>query len=117
SGGGRGGCGGAIGLALGALPGAFLGLLAGLALVRVAAGLPLDEALLGELARDAVGGLGALLQPLLDPLDLEADPVGIVLVEQRVVGADLFDEAAVARAVTIGDDDRIVGPLLRAATG
>src|SRR4029453_12303177 len=65
--------GGAVGLALGALLGAFLGLAARLALLRVAARLPLGQALLGELARHAVGRLGALLQPLLDPLHLQGD--------------------------------------------
>ena len=52
-----------------------------------------------------------------DALDLERDPVRIVLLEQRVVGADLLDEPAVAGAVAVGDDDRVVLPLLGAAAG
>src|SRR5439155_19646928 len=78
-GGGFSGGGGAVGLALDALLGAFFGLGARLALLRVAAGLPLRQALLGELTRHAVGGLGALLHPLLDPLDLQDHAVRVVL--------------------------------------
>ena len=48
---------------------------------------------------------------------LVLDAIGVVLLEQRVVGPDLLDEAAVAGRVAVGDDDRVVGALLSAATG
>src|SRR5690606_21705509 len=109
--------GGAVGFALGPLLGAVLGLLTGLALFRVVAGRALDHAVGGREARHAIGRLGALLQPLLNPFQLQGDPVGVVTLQQRVVGAHLLDEAAVARRVAVGDDDRVVGALLGAATG
>ena len=72
------------------LPGtAFCGLLRGLALHQ-AGGV--------EEAQDAVGRLGALGEPGCDLLVVEGDAGGIVLRLHRVVGADLLDEAAVARA-------------------
>src|SRR6202030_2750948 len=108
---------GAVGFALGALLGALLGLGPRLALVRVGAGFPLHDVMFGELAGAPVGGLGALADPLGAPLHLQDDAVGVILLQQRVVGAHLFDEAAVARRMAVGDDDRIVGALLGAATG
>src|SRR5690606_1583085 len=111
------GSGGAVGFTLGALLGAFLGLLAGLALLRVVRGFPLHQAFGGEQARDAVGRLGALLQPVLDALDLQDRAVRIVLLQQRVEGAHLLDEAAVARRMAVGDDDRVVRAPLGAAAG
>src|SRR5690606_30472011 len=91
-GGGRGGGGlGAVGLALGALGRTLLGLLAGLALVWVVAVRPFHQALGGQEASHPVGGLGALLQPFLDALDLQHHPLGAVLGDQRVVRAHLLD--------------------------
>ena len=54
---------------------------------------------------------------LKDAIGVERNPAGVVLLQQRIIGADLFDEAAVAGRVAVGDDDRIVGALLGAATG
>jgi hypothetical protein len=112
-----GGGGGAVFFTLGAFSGAFLGLLARLALGRVVAVGPLHEAFLGQEARDAVGRLGALLDPGFDRFQLQGDADRIVLLEERVVGADLLDETAVAGRVAVSDDDRVVGALLGAATG
>src|SRR6185312_5883083 len=64
-----------------------------------------------------VGGLGALAEPFGDAFDLQHDAIRVVLLEQRIVGADLLDEAAVAGRVAVGHDDRVVGALLGAATG
>src|SRR6478735_22193 len=47
-------------------------------------------------------------------LDVELDAVGAVLGQQRVVGADLLDIAAVARRGRVGHHDEVVGPLLGA---
>ena len=51
-----------------------------------------------EEAQHAVGRLRALGEPVLDLLGVERDAAGIVLRLHRIVGADLLDEAAVARA-------------------
>src|SRR5205085_706087 len=90
---------GAVGLTLGALGRTLFGLLARLALVRVVAVLPFGQALLRQEAGDAVGGLGALADPLLDALDLQGHALGIVLAQQRVVRADLLQETAIAGRV------------------
>ena len=121
---GRGRVGGGFGLgglagflAVGAFLDALLRLLVRLALLRVVAVLPLHHALLREEARDAVGRLGALADPFLDALQLEDGAVGIVLLQERVIGADLLDETAVAGRMAVGHHDRVVGALLGAATG
>jgi hypothetical protein len=51
---------------------------------------------------------------MLGALDLEVDALGGIARQQRIIGADLLDVAAVARALRIGDDDAIKGPLLGA---
>src|SRR4029453_11250636 len=84
--------GGAVGFALGALFPTFLCLYPRLRLLWGVAALPLDDADLAELARDAVGRLGALVEPLLDALGLQDDAVRVVLLQQRVVADHLFDE-------------------------
>src|SRR6185436_17561364 len=87
-------------------------------LVRVVAVLPIADAFGGQETGDAVGRLGALGDPGLDRFQLQGHARGrAVLGQQRVVGADLLDEAAVAGRVAVGDDDRVVGALLGAATG
>src|SRR4029079_3079126 len=101
----------------GLLGSALLGLLAGHRLLRVVAGGTLQEAGGVEEAQDAVGRLGALGEPGLDLLVVENDAGGIVLGLHRVVGADLLDEAAVARGARIGNDDAVIGTLLRTTTG
>ena len=70
-----------------------------------------------EEAQDAVGRLGALLQPGGDLLVVEHHAGRIVLGLHRVVDADLVDEAAVAGGAGVGDDDAVVGALLGAAAG
>jgi AcrR family transcriptional regulator len=78
----------------------------------------LADAFGGQEAGDAVGRLGALGDPGLDRLELQHDARRrAVLGQERVVGADLLDEAAVAGRVAVSDDDRVVGALLGAATG
>src|SRR5258708_10771410 len=52
---------------------------------------------------------------MLDALLLEDEAADMVLAQHRVIGADLLDEAAVARAARVGDDDRVEGALLGAA--
>jgi hypothetical protein len=46
---------------------------------------------------------------------VELDALGMVLGHHGIVGADLLDKAAVARAARIGHDDAVEGPLLCAA--
>jgi len=101
----------------GALLGALDSLLAGLALVRVAADGALTDAGGVEEAGDAIGRLGADRQPMPRALGIDLDAVRIILGEQRVVRTDLLDEGAVARRPRIGDDDAIIGALLGAAPG
>src|SRR5215510_8511947 len=52
-----------------------------------------------------------------DALLVERDALGMLARQQRVVGAELLDEAAIARAARIGDDDVEERPLLGAVTG
>ena len=95
--------------------GAFLGLFARDGLVRVVArGAFLDTGGVEE-AGDAVARLGADAQPMLRAIGVELDTLGIVLGEQRVVAADTFDEAAIARAARVSDDDLVIGTLFRTA--
>jgi len=75
------------------------------------------EAGVAEEAGDAVGRQGADAEPMLDALFLEDEPIGVALVEHRVVGADPLDEAPVARAARIRDDDAVERALLGAAAG
>src|SRR5919106_776841 len=60
--------------------------------------------------------LRAHLQPMRNALLVERDALRVLARQQRVVGAELLDEAAVARAARIGHDDPIERPLLGAAT-
>ena len=54
---------------------------------------------------DPVRRLGADLEPMRDALPSSVMRSACAAVEQRVVGAELLDEAAVARAARIGDHD------------
>ena len=49
-----------------------------------------------------IGGLGALLQPIMNPLDVQLDRRGF---DERVVIAQFFDIAPVSRPARIGGDD------------
>src|SRR6185437_1563384 len=83
-----------------------------LAILRLGREPGIAEEALHPLARQV-----ADLQPMLDALGLQHDALGMPLVEHRVVGAELLDEAAVARAVRIRNDDAVEGPLLGPAAG
>jgi hypothetical protein len=85
--------------------GALLGLLLRLGLFRVVARLALDRADAIEQAGDAVGRLRALAEPFLGLLDVEDEADFRILRRQRVEGAELLDEAAVARRACVGDDN------------
>ena len=100
---------------LGLFFGAFLGLFARDCLVGVAARSALLDASGVEETGDAVARLGADAQPMRGAFAVELDALGIVLGEQRIVAADAFDEAAIARAARIGDNDFVIGTLFRAA--
>src|SRR5205823_867986 len=76
-----------------------------------------DEPRIAEEAGDPFGRLGADPEPVLQALFLERHPIGMAALEHRVVGAELFDKAPVARAARVGDDDRVERPLLGAAAG
>src|SRR6266481_2655359 len=52
---------------------------------------------------------------MLDALGFEGHPIGMRAVEHRVVGPELFDEAAVARAARVGDDDAVIRALFGTA--
>jgi hypothetical protein len=52
-----------------------------------------------------------------DALLVERQALCVVARQQRVVGAQLLDEAAVARAARVGDDDVEERTLLGAVTG
>src|SRR5215469_15899368 len=78
---------------------------------------PFHHAGVGEEQRHAFGRQRAHLDPMLDALAFQHDAVLVSLVEHRVVGAELLDEAAVARAARIRHHDRIEGALLGAAAG
>ena len=89
----------------------------GTRLVRVVARGALADAGGIEEAGDAVRRLGADRQPVRDALVEQLDALRAVLGEERIIGADLLDEAAVARGAAVGDDDAVIRTLLGAATG
>ena len=97
--------------------GAFLRLLLRLGLVRIVVDALLGDAGIGQPLVDAVRGNGALGDPGLGLFQVQLDAVGMVRGQQRVVETDLLDEAAVARAARVGDDDIVVRTLLGAAAG
>src|ERR671912_53703 len=66
---------------------------------------------------DAVRRLSADLQPMRDALLVERDALSVLARQQGVVGAELLDEAAIARAARIGHDDVEERPLLGTVTG
>src|SRR5712691_11906069 len=73
------------------------------------------EARIAEKTRHPIGRLRPDAEPMPDPLLLERHTVGMTAFQHRVVGAELFDKASVARTARVGDDDRIERPLLGAA--
>src|SRR5215831_1989291 len=62
------------------------------------------DAGIAEETRDPVARQGADAEPMLDAVFLQGHALGMAAVEHRVVGAELFDEAAVARAARVGDN-------------
>src|SRR5471032_2076230 len=97
------------------------------ALLRLGAGLVL-LGLLATLARlhqlgvrqelgNAVRRTGADLEPVRDALLVHGQARRVLARQQRVVGAQLLDEAAIAWAARVGDDDVVERPLLGAVTG
>src|SRR6185437_8496459 len=59
----------------------------------------------------------ALGDPALGDFQVQLDAVGMVRRQQRIVEADLLDEAAVAGIAAVGDDDVVVRAFLGAAAG
>jgi hypothetical protein len=76
-----------------------------------------DDARGLEEACNAVCRLRTVAEPVLDALHIHLHALLAVLGQQRVVGAELLDEAAVARHAGVGGHDAVEGPLLGAATG
>src|SRR6266536_2372375 len=80
---------------------------------RAALPLPLDSADLDQ-ARDRLGGLCALAEPVLDLPLVELDRRGVGL---RVVATDDLEELAVPRGPRVGRDNAVDRVLLRAHAG
>src|SRR5262249_61810298 len=59
----------------------------------------------------------ALRKPFLGLFDIDLQPVGMILGQQRIVITELRDEAAIARRTGFRHDNRIMRPLLSAAAG
>src|SRR5690606_30639477 len=91
-------------------------LLARLAFDGIVLRLPLDEARRIEEARDAIRRLGADREPMLAALDVELHPIWVVLLQHRIIGANLLDVAAIAWRRAVGDHDVVIGALLCATT-
>src|ERR1019366_459532 len=97
----------------------FLGLafLARDRLFRIVGFFPLHDAGGIEEASHGVGRLRALLHPGLHLVEIELEPLGLFLRQQRIEIAEPLDEAAVARRARVGDDDVIDRPLLGSGAG
>src|SRR5690606_37632669 len=67
--------------------------------------------------QNAVGRLCANANPVLGALGVQNNALLVVLGEQRIEGADLLDEAAVARRTGVSNDDLVERALLGATTG
>ena len=66
--------------------------------------------------RDATRGLGTASHPMLRPLCTDVHAL-LLVCQQRVVGANFFNEASVARLSLVGDHDAIKGFLVCARAG
>src|SRR5471032_2473055 len=97
--------------------GAFLRLLLGLGLLRIVVDAGLHQAGIGQELVHPVGRHGALADPGLGRFQIQLKTIGMIRRQQRIVEADLFDEAAVARIAAVGDDDVVVRAFLGAAAG
>src|SRR5690606_9182058 len=69
-----------------------------------------------EEAQHPIRGLGTQAEPMADAILLELYAFRIPG-KHRGPGADLLDEAAIARTARIGDDDVVIGALLRTRAG
>src|SRR6202012_5365042 len=97
---------------------ALLRLGLGLALLGLLAALArLHQLGLGQELGDPVRRLGADLEPMRNALLLERDARGVLARQQWIVGPELLDEAAVARAARIGNHDVEERALLGAVAG
>ena len=85
--------------------------------LRIVALLALGDAGGVEEAHHAVGRLRALDHPGLDLVQVELEPLLLVLRQQRIEIAEPLDEAAVARRAAVGGDDVIERPLLGSGAG
>src|SRR6516164_1526665 len=72
----------------------------------------LDQTSIAQETGDALGRQGADPEPMPDPLGFEGHSIVMRALEHRVVGPELLDEATVARAARVGDDDAVEGALL-----
>src|SRR5690606_4765339 len=97
--------------------GALGHLLAGLGLVWIVPCFPLVDPGLVEKPSDPVGRQRAFFHPLLDPLEFQGHPVGVIGFQYRVVGPDFLDETPVARASAVGHHDRVERALFGAPSG
>jgi hypothetical protein len=93
---------------------ALLGLLARLTLVGVVARGALADAGGIEEAQHAVRRLCADAQPMRNAVGIELDALGRILRQQRIVDADLLDEAAVSGVAAVGHNDPVIRALLGA---
>src|SRR5579862_4784525 len=84
--------------------------------MRIIVGLAFQQAETIEQTGDAIRWLRAFADPRFCLLRIEHEPIGGILCFERIEGADLLDETAVARHARIGDDDAIERPLFSAAT-
>src|SRR5438105_4905387 len=73
-----------------------------------------DNAGIGKEAVNALARHRPFGNPGLRLLEIEFQPVGVVLRQNGIVVADLLDEAAVARRMGIRNDNGVVRALLRA---
>ena len=85
--------------------------------MRIVARRPLTNAGSIEEAQHAVGGLRANAQPVVDPVAVELHALGRILRQQRVIGPDLLDKAAITRVAAVRHNNPVIGPLLGAGTG
>src|SRR5579871_5535117 len=93
-----------------------LALLARDGALGIVAGRPLDHAGGVEKAQDAVRWLSAFGEPALRFLNVEFQPLCVVLREERIEVAEPLDKTAVARITAVRHHDVIDRPLLGAGT-
>jgi hypothetical protein len=82
--------------------------------LRIIAFRPLHDSSSIEKTHDAVGRLRALGHPGFGLFQIEFQPLGFVLWQQRIEIAQPLDETAVARCAAVGDDDVIKRPFFGA---